>query len=450
MKKTFPADMSLLRPVGHRQLVLFGVHRDLRLGLWDKFPPPPDPGLEAAFAQFVRDHAAAHGWAKNYTATIQRAIRIMLGIQDTPGAPIRRSDVMLLTRIKHSAATATEVIAAAGMLEDDIEPPVVRWFNAKTAALPEPMRRELGVWLDVMRNGSTIPPRSKPRSDDTIRAQLAFALPVLQSWAATCDSLREISRADVLAAVPPSGQPRATTVQGLRSIFRALRSRKLIFTNPTFRIHVPAQAMAVPPAVDQAALRDALDSPSPARAVITALLAYHAIPMRQLAQLQLTDIRGGRLHLDDRVILLAGPVRDRVDAYLSYRAVTWPTTVNAHLFIHVRNWNSTRPVTSAWIGQQLGHLRRVHPPGPHLPRSRGDRRRHPRPVRPVRHVHRQCRPLGHHHRPHHRAAWYRRRRSSPRPLRAPEEQRYECTRSGSHPRRGKAERHRAEVARRVH
>ena len=64
MKKTVPADMSLLHPVAHRQLVLFDMPRDLRLGLWDKFPPPPDPALEAAFAQFVRDHAAAHGWAK--------------------------------------------------------------------------------------------------------------------------------------------------------------------------------------------------------------------------------------------------------------------------------------------------------------------------------------------------------------------------------------------------
>ena len=79
--------------------------RDLRLGLWDEFPPPPDPVLEAAFDQFIRDHAAAHGWAKGYTATIQRGIRIMLGIQDTPGAPIRRSDILLLSGIKHSAAT---------------------------------------------------------------------------------------------------------------------------------------------------------------------------------------------------------------------------------------------------------------------------------------------------------------------------------------------------------
>ena len=205
----------------------------------------------------------------------------MLGIQDTPGAPIRRSDIMLLTSIKHSAATVTEVIAAAGMLEDDIEPPVVRWFNAKTAALPEPMRHELGVWLEVMRNGSTTPPRSKPRADETIRAQLAFALPT--SCSPGPPPATRCARSPEPTCSPPCrhpGQPRATTVQGLRSIFRILRARKLVFTNPTFRIHVPAQAMTVPPAVDLAALRDALNSPSPARAVITALLAYHAIRMR--------------------------------------------------------------------------------------------------------------------------------------------------------------------------
>jgi hypothetical protein len=64
----------------------------------------------------------------------------------------------------------------------------------------------------------------------------------------------------------------------------------------------------------------------------------------QLARVQLTDIRGGRLHLDDRVILLAEPVRDRVDAYLAYRTATWPASINAYLFIHARSWKTTRPV----------------------------------------------------------------------------------------------------------
>src|SRR5207249_2715934 len=36
------------RPVAHRQLVLFDLPRDLHAGLRSGFPPPPDPGLEAA------------------------------------------------------------------------------------------------------------------------------------------------------------------------------------------------------------------------------------------------------------------------------------------------------------------------------------------------------------------------------------------------------------------
>jgi hypothetical protein len=353
-KKTLPADMALLRPVAHRQLVLMNIPRDLRLGMWGRFPPPPDPALEAAFHEFVADHAARYGWPKGRTALIQRAIRIMLGIQDTPGAPIRRSDVLLLTQIRHPAAAVAEVLAEAGMLDDDLQPAVERWFSAAVAGLPAQMRHELGVWLEVMRNGSQSPPRLRPRSDHTVRSQLAFALPALNSWAATRASLREISRDDVLAVLPPSGQPRATTVQGLRSIFRALKGRKLVFSDPTFRIHVPAPRFQIPPAINLPVLREALNSPRPARAAIAALLAFHAIRIGQLAQIRLTDVRDGRLHLAGQIILLAAPARERVSAYLSYRTATWPASINPHLFVHARSWTSTRPVTTAWIGLQLG------------------------------------------------------------------------------------------------
>jgi hypothetical protein len=353
-KKYTPGDMSLLRPVDHEQLLLFDLPHDLRLGLWDKFPPPPDPTLEAAFHEFVRDHAREHGWSNGKTATVQRAIRIMLGIQDTPGAAIRRSDVALLTRIKHSAAVVANVLTAAGMLEEDREPTIVRWFNKTTANLPELMRRELAEWADIMRHGNPTPPRTKPKAEETLRSQLYFAMPALNSWACVHDSLREISRSDVLAALPPSGAPRAFMAQALRSIFRALKARKIVFGNPMFRIHVPAPQQQIPTMPDFVGLREALDSAEPARALIAALLAYHAVRIHQLRDLKLTDFRDGRLHLDDQTILLADPVRDRLRSYLDHRGASWPTTINPHLFVNVRSCAHTQPVNKNWAHDQLG------------------------------------------------------------------------------------------------
>ena len=96
------------------------------------------------------------------------------------------------------------------------------------------------------------------------------------------------------------------------------------------------------------------------------MLAHHAIRMRQLAKLQFTDIRDGRLRLDDQVILLAGPVRDRFNDYLDPRVAIWPATINPHFFIYRRNWTSTCPVTSEWISSPLAmsaeriHLDRIY------------------------------------------------------------------------------------------
>lgn len=98
-------------------------------------------------------------------------------------------------------------------------------------------------------------------------------------------------------------------------------------------------------------VREAIHSHQPARA---ALVAFHALRSGQLAALELTDVRDGRLHLDGRIIPLAGPVRERLAAWLDERARRWPATANPHLFI---NWYTAireTPVSSPWISQTLG------------------------------------------------------------------------------------------------
>ncbi len=341
-------------PAVHRQLVLFPAYRDLAAGMRRGFPPPADPLLAAALYERVREHATLHGWGKTGIERAQRGVRILLGTQDTPGAPVNASDVMALSTIRHSVRPVLDVLRGAGMLADDRVPPVLRWFDAQTADLPEAIRAELAVWLQVMREGSATPPRYRPRSDQTTKSQMLFALPALRRWAANHPSLREISRDDVLAVLPAAGSPRSTMLQGLRSIFRVLKARQLVFVNPTRNIQVPKPHATVPPAIDLASLRKALYSGQPVTAALAALIGFHALRVGQVRALQVTDLHDGRLHLGDHVVLLAEPVRQRLAAWLDHRTRSWPNTANTHLFIHYRNATTTTSVTPWWIGKQLG------------------------------------------------------------------------------------------------
>ncbi|MBC6451693.1 hypothetical protein [Actinokineospora xionganensis] len=133
-----------------------------------------------------------------------------------------------------------------------------------------------------------------------------------------------------------------------------LKARGLVFVNPTARISVPTPNKPAPEPIDLTALRGLLNSENPTTAAIAALLAFHAIRIWQLRGLHVSDVRDGRLHISDRIIPLAPPVRVRMTAYLNYRFQRWPNTANPHLFIHYRNANTTSAVAPWWIGKLLG------------------------------------------------------------------------------------------------
>lgn len=341
-------------PVTHRQLTLFDWPCDMAAGRHRGFAAPRDEQLAAFLHQCVDERGARHGWHPSHRQSIHRGVRILLGLQDTPGAPIKGSELMWTAQLGISTPALTDVLTAAGFFEEDREPPIVGWFTAQIADLPADMRRELTVWFDVMRSGSTTAPRRKPRAHNTTSNQLRHALPAIRTWARSCQSLREISRQDVRDALPASGTPRILMLTGLRSIFGILKARGLIFVNPTGWMHAPKQDWSIPPAVDLTALRAALDSDNPACAALAALLAFHAVRVKQLREIHLTDVHDGRLHLGEQTILLATPVRERIAAWLDHRNQRWPATTNPHLFINYRNANRSHPVGPTWITNQLG------------------------------------------------------------------------------------------------
>ncbi|TNB75610.1 hypothetical protein FHJ30_02850 [Arthrobacter sp. BB-1] len=343
-------------PVGHRQLTLFpATARDLQRGRTHGFLAPADPGMAAFLDEFVVDYAGRHGWGLTATKTVRRGLLVALGLQDTPGAPLRATDILELPQIGTNALRLLEVCDAAGVLEDDRQPAVDKWFNTAIAGLPEQMQHELGRWYAVMTKGSSTPPRSKARSEHTIRLYTRWSLPALHAWAAEGHTtLREITTEDVREVLPGSGNARSTTGQGLRCLFRVLKAHKVTFFNPIALIRTGPHETRLPMPVADSALRDALNSKDPGRAALIAIAAFHGLRSGQLRGLQLTDIRDGRLRVDERLIPLPQPVRERLTAWLAYREQRWPLTRNPHVFISRRTAHDTSPVGVQWITTSMG------------------------------------------------------------------------------------------------
>lgn len=341
--------------VPYRQLVLFDSERDLRRGRIQGFPSTAHPEMAAFLKQIMLELAALQGWSSANVEKVQRGLAIVLALQDTPGAPIRTTEVLLLKQLGLNRTRVLEVCQTAGLLHDDQGPAIDRWVTGAIAALPQQMQRELAHWYSVMASGSKTPPRSKPRSETTIRLYLRWSLPALRTWAAGGHtSLREITADEIRAVLPPTGNPRATMGRGLRCIFRVLKAHKIVFLNPLNRIPTGVEATTIPLPLPPTTLREPLESTDPATAAVTALAAFYGLRTGQLRNLLLTDLHSGYLHLDQRTIPLAIPVRDRVKAWLKYREQCWPNTANQHLFISRQSATEHRPVGYDWVTRRIG------------------------------------------------------------------------------------------------
>lgn len=344
----------VVRPVSHRQLVLFDMPRMLSAASWQNLREPPIRELREGLDAIAVEHGEAHGWSTNRIADTRRALLVLLCTQDTPGAPINASHVTALRDLGLPIGPTIEVLTAASMLHDDRTPAIITWFETRIADLPAAMADELRVWFDIQRHGSSSPPRLRPRADRTTRNNFTAALPAIRTWAASHSSLREISRDDVLAVLPTSRTPRIDALQGIRAIFRVLKARKLVFTNPTARIFSGMPGARTPLPLDVDDLRQALNASDPTRTALAALAIFHGLRPHQLRSLQLTDVRDGRMHIGDRVVLLAPEARTRLANYLQYRNERWPNTVNPHVFINVGTAPRTTQTTYRWVNTVLG------------------------------------------------------------------------------------------------
>ena len=364
-QQLFFADMSLRRHP--RRTRVTGVVKPRRrrppkqLSLFDEPPDTwahrhgvPEPAKTArsnALEALVRDHATRHGWSRSTVLRTRLAVRVLASRQTNPDGRFLASDVMALQQdLELTAQPVLAVLADADLLDDDRMPAITTWFERQLDGLPAPMVDELRVWFDVQYRGSTSPPRSRPRAPVTIRVRVNWAMPILRAWAADGrTSLREISRPDVIAALPPSGNPRATAGLALRSLFRTLRARKLVFLNPIAGVTIGSVERREPLPMDVDTLRSLLDSTDTACAAVASLLVFHGLSSNELRQLQLTDMRDGRLRVADRTIRLATPARLRLRRWLDHRAAPGrPASTRISSSTRAPPADSNRPDACGW------------------------------------------------------------------------------------------------------
>jgi hypothetical protein len=340
------------------QLILFTMKPDLaahgRSGLL-QLAHPDDVAPLTVIAHQVAD---ANNWSPRQRKDAIFGVRIMLGIQVDGRGPVRASEVEALRDIDMSVWTVIEVLSAAGALIEDRVPAIDAWFYERIAALPDPMTQELRTWFDIMKDGTRIPPRRRPRSHVSITVNMGSALPMLRQWAAAGHTtLREITRDHVLDTIPAIGPERTRALHGLRSIFGLLKQRKVIFTDPTTRINtgnVPT-SQPVPLTPEHIArVRELLNSEQPATALVVALIAFHGIRLGQLQRIELTHIIDGRITVDGRTMPLAAPVRERLATWLDHRAARWPDTTNNYLFINKRSVYRGCTVGVRWLHLAIG------------------------------------------------------------------------------------------------
>lgn len=192
-----------------------------------------------------------------------------------------------------SLAPSLSVSPNLGLLDDDSVPAVRSWVERRTGELPPGSADVVRAWLLLLLDGDD---RHRPRSPTSLYVYFGAVRPFLQQWAATHGHLREITAADVSAALEPlRGWQRCNALDALRSLFRFAKKRGLVFTDPTARLKAEtADARMLPMteteirAVEQAAV-------NPAQRLIVALAALHAARPAAIRHLKLDGPRPRRL-----------------------------------------------------------------------------------------------------------------------------------------------------------
>jgi hypothetical protein len=330
------------------QLLLCDVPRDLSR-VSAQMPPLDADLAERLIAQAART-AELRGWSPRTLSLTQRGLRILTAVHG-PGEPVKASTVRRLTARNMPFPHIIDVLADAGVLEDDRPDTLAIWLDEQLAGLPVQIRAELGSWLALRRHGGS---RRRPRSRGTIVRDVRGIQGFVSDVGGRYSTLRQVTRADIitwLASRP--GRSRPEDASTLRTLFGTLKSERLIFANPARGIHAGRRHPSVPAPLPAHLLNatGAAAEDDPALRVVVALAGVHALLPGQIRRLRLdqVDLPGQRFDpggLDrplDRFTAAA------ICRYVDFRNRRWPATASPYLLVTRKTAHTGEPVSEFWM-----------------------------------------------------------------------------------------------------
>lgn len=316
---------------------------------------PGDTGKEprGALAGAVARFAEARGWKEATTKAVTQAMALLA--QQGPDYP-NQETFAELRRLRLPVSRVREFLAAQGAVPANQTELPCR-IRGQIAGLPAPMDIELSAWVEVLEGHFG---RGRPLQRDTIRHYVLAVAPALAQWSATHTSLREITTDDVAAEVADlQGARRVFTTVALRSLFGALKDRRLVFVDPT-RALGPGRFPQVPvlglDASSRSSLLSKLDRPD--HRLVVLLAGVHALSRADMCTLTLDDV-----DLDAKTIVVRGTrrpldriVEGHVVDWLRIRRDRWPRSANPHLLVSYKSAYGIGPVSVGYFKGVFANL----------------------------------------------------------------------------------------------
>jgi hypothetical protein len=222
------------------------------------------------------------------------------------------------------------------------------WVEERLGRLDPRIAAEVRVWVEVLGGAG----RARAKHHETLRSYLWSVKAPLEVFSARYDSLREVTRDDVLSELAAfQGSRPAMTGTALRSLFRTLKTKKLIFADPTARLR-PGRGPSLPvlglDPTKRTGLLEKVDRVD--HRLIVLLVGVHALtPTRSATSSATTSTRRGPPCGSQGAGAASSRSRPRLLYWLQERRDRWPQTAKPYLFINPQTAYGIKPINPSVI-----------------------------------------------------------------------------------------------------